>query len=74
MPTPREMIRLSGNFAALATLLRRLGNGKLAELYDLASRVALARARRLAGETRRQPVSISESSFTEIAERPLNRC
>lgn len=69
MPTPQEMIKLSGSFAARAKLLRKLGNTKQAELYDLASRVAVERARRLAGETRRPPVSVSELFPAELAEK-----
>jgi hypothetical protein len=60
VPTPQEMIKLSGSFAARARLLRRLGNAKQAELYDLASRVAMEKARRLARETRRPAVSFAE--------------
>ena len=69
MPTSQEMIKLSASFAARAKLLRRLGNPKQAELYDLASRVAMERARRLAGETRRPQVLVSELSPAELAEK-----
>ena len=67
VPTPHEMIKLSGSFTARAKLLRRLGNAKQADLYELASRVAMERARRLAGETRRPSVSVSELSVAKLA-------
>jgi hypothetical protein len=64
VPTSRDLIKLSNSFAGYAKRIRNSGikDEKQAELYDLASRVAMKRAKRLARGKLRPPVPIPELS------------
>lgn len=64
MPTSRELSRLSNSFAEYAKRIRSTGinSKKQAKLYELASRLAMARAKRLEREERSSGDEASEPS------------
>jgi hypothetical protein len=64
VPTPRDLIRLSNSFAGYAKRIRSSGikDEKQAELYDLASRVAMKRAKQLAREKRQSTDATFQSA------------
>lgn len=62
-PTRRELIKLSASFAARAKTIRRTTKDEtLANLYDVASRVALEKARRLTDQTDSALTAVSKLS------------
>jgi hypothetical protein len=64
VPTSRDLIKLSNSFAGYAKRIRKSGikDEKQAELYDLASRVAMKRAKQLARGKLRTPIPVPELS------------
>ena len=62
-PTRRELMKLSASFAARAKTIRRTTKDEtLANLYDVASRVALEKARRLTDQTDSALTAVSKLS------------